>query len=264
MANARNLSDFLATAGVKTAAPVAAPAAAPSTPAPAKTAAPVAKVAEGAGTIPSSQPTTEAAGGHKPRDKKTEENAQDTGKTAAQKALAERGIVVADVKIAEVIYGDLVKKAEDEKRAELEKKAAEVRAQGALIYQGMIQENTAWKLASGDATLEDAKVIANVLGISLDEIAKRAEQIGGAMPSPALVGGNLGSAARVDNSVVMRKGEEAKTEIQTRDVEAISGTRAPVSGADEKLKRFTDVATLPGNPGLNHGQAVDQGKGLSA
>ena len=253
------LNDFLAKNGVKTAS---APAAAPV----AKTAAPAKTASEG--TIPPAQPTTEAAGGHKPREKKTDENTQDTGKaaskTAAQVALAQRGIEVADPAVAEQLEASFQKQAEAQKRAELEKKAAEVRNQGALLYQGMIQENTAWKLATGETSLEDAAIVANVLGIPVDEMIKRAEQIGGAMPTPALVGGNMGSAARVDNSVVMRKGEEAKTEIQTREVEAIAGTRAPVSGADEKLKRFTDVMTLPGNPGLNHGQAVDQGKGLSA
>jgi len=262
---ARTLNDFLAQAGIKTAAPVATPAAAPAVEAP-KTAAKTAS--EGKGTIPPSQPTTEAAGGHKPRDKKTDEAVQDTGKaaaskTAAQESLSKLGIEVADAAFAETLWTEQVKKAEAVKRAELEKRAAEVRAHGALMYQGMIAENAAWKLASGETSLDEARIVANVLGIDVTEIVKRAEQIGGALPSPALVGGNLGSAARTDNSVVMRKGEEAKTEIQTREVEAIAGTRAPVSGADDKLKKMTDVMVLPGNPGLNHGQAVDQGKGLA-
>jgi hypothetical protein len=277
---ARTLSDFLEKAGVKLASPAAAPvadagktaAAVPAT-APAKTATPVKAAGEGKGTIPPAQPSVgEANKGHKVRDEKNEHEAQDTGaagakaasKTAQQLDLERAGIVVSDPKLAADLHAELVKKAEADKRAAQAEKAAEVRAYGALIYQGMIQENTAWKLATGEASLDEAASVAKALGVSLEDIRKQAEQIGGALPSPALVGGNLGSAARVDNSVVMRKGEEAKQEIQTRDVEAIGGTRAPVSGADDKLKKFTDVITLPGNPGLNHGQAVDQGKALGA
>ena len=83
------------------------------------------------------------------------------------------------------------------------------------------------------------------------------------MTSPALVGGMLGSAARTDSSKVMGAAERNGSTTETRDIEAISGTRGAVSGSgDDKLKRFTDVATLPGNPGVNHGQVVDQGKKL--
>jgi hypothetical protein len=264
----RTLNDYLTQAGVKLAAKADAPAAPEKTAAPAaKTAAPAKTVAAPAkvADIAPAMPTTEAGDGHKPRVKKTDAEAHDTGKTAAQVALESRGIVVADEKIAEALHQDFLKKAEAEKRAELQKLAAEERARGALLYQGMIAENTAWNLATKEASLADAAQVAAGLGIELADIVKRAEQIGGAMTSPALVGGMLGSAARTDNSVVMRKGEETKEQVETRDVEAIAGTRAPATGnADEKLKRFTDVATLPGNPGLNHGQAVDQGKGLGA
>lgn len=284
----RSLNDFLSQAGLKVAAaqPAAAVAATSTTPAPAKTAAAAAKPAAAApaktaaGDIPASQPSKgEASGGHTPRTKKTEGEGQDTGaaggdtaaastkgasvtKTAAQIALSKKGIEIADAKVAEVAYGALVKQAETEKRAELEKFAAEMRAQGALMYQGMIQESTAWKIATGEAEVKEAHLVAAGLGISVDSIIKRAEQIGGAMSSPALVGGMLGSAARTESSEVMRAGERNGSTTETRGVEAISGTRGATSGADDKLKRFTDVATLPGNPGLNHGQVVDQGKKL--
>jgi hypothetical protein len=285
----RTLNDFLSQAGVKVAA--ASPAAtatadaktAAAVAAPAKTAAkPAVAAVKAAGTevIPPSQPSKgEANDGHKVREKKTEMEKQDTGatggdtaaastkgasvtKTAAQNALARKGIVIEDAKVAEITYAALVAQVEQEKAAELNKFASEMRAQGALMYQGMIQESTAWKLANGEAETKEAQLVANVLQIPVDDIIKRAEQIGGAMTSPALVGGMLGSAARTDSSETMRASERNGNTTDTRGVEALAGTRGPVSGADDKLKRFTDVFTLPGNPGLNHGQVVDQGKKL--
>jgi hypothetical protein len=285
----RTLNEFLSQAGVKVAAASPAATSTATTDAgktaaaatPAKAPAAVAKTA-GKETIPASQPSKgEAAGGHKPREEKTEKEVQDTGakggmsaaastpgksaavtKTAAQNALAQKGIVIEDAKVAEITYNALVSQLEQEKQAELNKYASEMRAQGALMYQGMIQESTAWKLANGEAEVKEAQLVASVLQIPVDDIIKRAEQIGGAMTSPALVGGMLGSAARTDSSETMRAGERNGSTTETRGVEAISGTRGPVSGADDKLKRFTDVFTLPGNPGLNHGQVVDQGKKL--
>ena len=286
----RTLNDFLSQAGVKVAAAAPAAVATSETKAAAAVAAP-AKTASAAGAAPAkvagkdiapSQPSKgEANDGHKARVKNTEKEPQDTGatggdsaaastpgksaavtKTAAQKALSDRGIDIADAKIAEITYGALVNQLEQEKAAELNKYASEMRAQGALLYQGMIHESTAWKLATGEAKFAEAQLVANVLNVSVDELTKRAEQIGGAMTSPALVGGMLGSAARTDSSETMRAGERNGSTTETRGVEAIAGTRGPVSGADEKLKRFTDVWTMPGNPGLNHGQVVDQGKKL--
>jgi len=284
----RNLNDFLKQAGVAVAgaqpaavAPATTTTAAPAKTAaaatPAKTAAPAAKVAD----IAASQPSKgEAGGGHKPREKKVESEAQDTGatggdtaaastkgaavtKTATQITLEKKGIIIPDAKTAEAVYGELVKQAELEKKAELEKFASEMRAQGALIYQGMCIESTAIKLATGEATIDEARAVAQICGVGVDGIVKRAEQIGGAMSSPALVGGMLGSAARTDSSKVMAAGERNGSTTETRDIEAISGTRGAVSGSgDDKLKRFTDVATMPGNPGVNHGQVVDQGKKL--
>ena len=286
----RTLNEFLSQAGVKvaaaspaaaaSAAPAAAAAAAPTKTASAKPAAAAAPAKVAGGDIPPSQPSKgEAAGGHKTREKKTEMEAQDTGahggdtaaastkgaavtKTAAQNALARKGIVIEDAKVAQITYDALVAQQEQEKSAELHKFASEMRAQGALMYQGMIQESTAWKLANGEAEVKEAQLVAAVLQIPVDDIIKRAEQIGGAMTSPALVGGMLGSAARTDSSETMRASERNGSTTETRGVEAIAGTRGPVSGADDKLKRFTDVFTLPGSPGLNHGQVVDQGKKL--
>jgi hypothetical protein len=292
----RTLNEFLSQAGVKVAAaspaaaaaataattPAAAGAAAPKTAAaPAKAAGAAAGTTKAAaGDIPPSQPSKgEAAGGHKTREKKTQMEDQDTGahggdtaaastkgaavtKTATQLALEERGISIADPKLAELTLSSLLANVEQQKEAELNKFASEMRAQGALMYQGMIQESTAWKLANGETEIKEAQLVAAILQIPVGDIIKRAEQIGGAMTSPALVGGMLGSAARTDSSETMRASERNGSTTETRGVEALAGTRGPVSGADDKLKRFTDVFTLPGSPGLNHGQVVDQGKKL--
>lgn len=271
----RNLNDFLKQAGVVVAG--AQPAAAPVAPV-TKTAAPVAKTK--VADIAPSMPSTEAAGGKEPRKKNTEDNKQDTGatggdtaaaatkgasmnKTAAQLALSRKGINIEDAKIAQIAYDALVVQGEQQKQAELEKCAAELRAQGALMYQGMCIESTAMKLATGEATIEDAKAVAALCSVNVGDLIKRAEQLQAATSSPALIGGMLGSAARVDSSRVMEAAERNGGTTETRDIEAISGTRAAVSDSgDDKLKRFVDVMVLPGNPGLNHGQVVDQGKKL--
>lgn len=277
----RNLNDFLKQAGVVVAG--AQPAAAPVAPvtktaAVAKTAAPVAKTK--VADIAPSMPSTEASAGHDARKKNTEDNKQDTGatggdtaaaatkgasmnKTAAQLALSRKGIDIADAKTAQIAYDALVFQGEQEKKAELEKCASELRAQGALMYQGMCMESTAMKLATGEATIDDAKTVAALCSVPVGELIKRAEQLQAATSSPALVGGMLGSAARVDSSRVMAAAERNGGTTETRDIEAISGTRPAMSDSgDDKLKRFTDVIVSPGNPGLNHGQVVDQGKKL--
>jgi hypothetical protein len=56
-------------------------------------------------------------------------------------------------------------------------RAAEERARGAIFYQGMIGEQTAWKIASGEATVKEAAVVAAGLGVPVDGILKRAEQL---------------------------------------------------------------------------------------
>jgi hypothetical protein len=267
----RTLSQFLSDNGLaKTAAApatadasktAAAPAAAP-----AKTAAPAAPAKAAADQTASkgteSQPSTgEPTGGKKPRDKATDaETGKSAEKTAAQTYLEGKGVIVADPAVAEQMVEGMRKQAEINKAAALEKRAAEERARGAIFYQGMIGEQTAWKIASGEATVKEAAVVAAGLGVDVTGILKRAEQLQAAMSSPAFVDGHLGSAAKVDASAVQQVADKNDNTSTTRSIEAIEGTRQPTSGADEKVLKFIDAWTLPGNPGLNHGQAVDQGK----
>jgi len=277
----RTLSDFLAANGLKTAAapaaaaaPAKAAAAAPSKTTPAKVAAapaaaPVKKAEDATATAGSSaQATTEPAGGHELPKKSTDAPAQDTGKsaekTAAQKWLEERGITVADPKVAEAMVQGAAKTAEANKVAYLEKRAEEERLRGALFYQGMVRESCAYKLASGEMSLQEAAAVAPTTGCDVSVIVKRAEQLQAAVSSPALIGGLLGTAAKTDVSAVTQVADQNANTSTTRDIEAIEGTRKGTSGIDEKVLRFVDVWTLPNNPGLNHGQAVDQGKGPGA
>lgn len=259
----KTLSDFLAANGLKTAAakpttPVAAPVAKTT----AKVAAAPVKKAEDqtASAGSAAQPTTEPADGHKLPNKVTEAPAQDTGKTAAQKWLAERGIEVADAKVAEAMVAGAVKTAEANKMAHLEKRAEEERLRGELFYEGMVRKSCAYKLASGEMSIEEAAAVAPTCGTTIQALVKHAEQLQAAMSTPALTGSLLGSAAKVDVSAVTQVADKNDNTSTTRDIEAIEGTRKGTSGIDEKVLRFVDVWTLPGNPGLSHGQAVDQGK----
>lgn len=270
----RTLAEFLGAAGVKLAAAPATPAAeaAPAAPAktaakaPAKAAAAPAKKAEAAQTQSttnsdaSSQASTEPAGGKTPRETSVAAPAQDTGKTAAQKWLAENGVIVEDAKVAEALFSQQQKLAEMERRAELEKMAEEERCRGAIFYQGMQREAVARALALGECDMKVAEVEARLQGIPVASIVKRAEELAAAVGSPALIGTDMGRAARTNDSRVMAAAEQNGNTTGFTP-EAVGETRPPVSGQDEKTMRFVDVWTLPGNPGLSHGQAVDQGKG---
>jgi len=300
--SSRTLAQFMTENGLlKEAAAKPAPAAAPTStpapapaasktgaakpaPAPAKTAeqlaadklvadAAAAKLAadRSAGKGTASQPEPTPDGGVKPRVKNTDPPAQ---KTAAQEWLAKNGYGdIADPAKADQMISMFVEKAEQNKTAALEKRAAEERARGAILFQGLLGEQTAWGLMdaanSGDkekyaSALKTASLVAAGIGIPVENIAKRAEQLQAATSSPALVDGLLGSAARINTSVVQEVADKNDNQSTTRSVEAIAGTRKAVSGIDEKLLRFVDAWTLPGNPGLNHGQEVDEGKARSS
>lgn len=269
MSQSRNLADFLTAAGVKVAAaPTTTPAAAPAAkPAVAKTAAakPAAKKAEAAQTEStatsdaSTQAATEPAGGKTPRETCETPATQDTGKTAAQKWLAEHGVIIEDAKLAEQMFAREQKIAEVAKFAELEKMAEEERARGAIFYQGMVKESTAMRLAFGHADIKEAELVSRAIGIPTEALIKRAEELAAAVGSPALVGTDMGRAARTDDSRVLQAAAQNGNTTGFTP-EAVGETRPAVSGQDEKTMRFVDIWTLPGNPGLNHGQAVDQGK----
>jgi hypothetical protein len=182
--------------------------------------------------------------------------------TAQQQWLLERGVVVPDAKTAEILFNQQLVQGEQVKMAELETLAEEERCKGALQYHGMLKESTAMRLAEGEATAEDVVKVASWIGIAPAEIVKRAEQLAAAATSPALVDGHLGTAARITSAV--QAAAEHNNNTTEFSPEAASGTRGPVSTQDEKLFRFTDTFVLPGNPGLNYGMTVNQGKGFSA
>lgn len=283
----RTLADYLKVAGVVASPEKKAeqePAKAAAAPAPKKTAAPAAPAKKAAAPAPKKeaggltedgkQPSHgEASDGHSPRDKHTEGETQDTGgksaeisKTAEQKWLSERGIEIADAKLAAAYYQREVEAAQAQKVAEQQKMAAELEARGVIQYHGMLKESCAIRLAEGEAQMIDACKVAGITGCDVNDILRRAseikklaEQLAAASPMPALVGNQLGSAARTNNSETMAGAERNGMTTDYRP-EAVGGTRGPVA-PDEKLIRFVDAATLPGNPGLNHGQPVDQGKG---
>lgn len=212
----------------------------------------------------------EPAGGKKPQEP-NEPPTQDTGErkkamidpvflqTEEQRWLASNGVFIGDTKVASIVYAQQAAAYEQAKTAEVEKLATELRSQGALMYHGMLNESTAMRMADGQATIQDACKTAAWTGVDVASIIKRAELLQAAMPHPALVDGQLGAAAR-PSSRAQQAAETSRNTVEF-EPEAAAGTRQPVVGQDEKLTRFTDVMTLPGNPGLNHGMSVDQGRG---
>lgn len=180
--------------------------------------------------------------------------------TQEQIWLAQRGVPVADPKTAALLYSREVKIAENQKTAEMYKNAEEMRNQGALLYHGLMRESAAMQYANGEINGLDVMKVASMIGIDPNSIVKRAEAIAAQMPRPALVGDQLGLAARPDSSATQAAAEHnGATTLYQPD--AVRGTRAPTTGMDPALTRFQDAMTLPGNPGLNYGMTVDQGKG---
>jgi hypothetical protein len=182
--------------------------------------------------------------------------------TPEQLALLDVGVVIPDAKIAEYVYAQQLCEAEQGKMAALEEMAEEQRSIGALQYHGMVKESTAMRLAMDELGIEEVIKVAEMIGVTPESIVKRAEQLVAATPSPALVNGFLGSAARIESAV--QAAAEANANTTEFVPEGVAGTRQPVSGTDAKLLRFTDAMTLPGNPGLNYGMTVDQGRGYTA
>lgn len=251
----QTLSNYLKTAGVniapaKTAAPaapakvaavapakVAAPVAAPA--APAKVAAPTADVLYNPSII----------------------------KTAEQKWLLEnQGILIPDESKAKEIYGNFAKTAEATKQAELNKFAAEMEARGVLQLHGMMKESCAMQLAGGEVSHADVIKTAAWTGCSVADIVKRANELkkiaelAAASPEAAFFGSERGRAARTDDSEVMRAAERNQN-TTSFEPEAVSGTRPAARGSDGKDLRFQETVVIPNNPGLNHGQQTDNGKG---
>ena len=257
----KTLADFLKTAGVNVAPPT--PAAAPA--APAKTAGKASPDGKGVPAPAAASQPADKGGEKTPRatsDKKAAvEYDPAVITTPEQLALLEAGIVIPDAKLAAYVYAQQVEVEKQTKQAEVEVLAEEERAKGALQYHGMVKESTAMRFATGELDVGQVIKVASMIGINPADIVKRAEQLAAATAAPALVDGHLGTAARITSAVQAAAENNANT-TEFRP-EGAAGTRQPVSGQDEKLIRFTDKITLPGNPGLNHGQQVDQGKGYA-
>ena len=260
------------------------------------------KAAEGSSAPARQESRGEAAGGHKPRQDHTDAEAQDTGatggetaaqaapnkeasvpqvnagqvvydpdlvKTAAQQWCLENGMLVPDANKAQAIYDSHVKTAQAQKQAEEQKIAAELEARGAVMYHGMVKESAAFQIATGEMDMAGAMKTAAYLGCQLNDLVGRAREIKTAMtdvevaatPNDVFFAGQKGMAARSGSSQVLQ-GAARNGNTTEFDPEATQGTRQPAHGPDENTQRMVDTVTMPGNPGVNHGQKVDQGKGL--
>jgi hypothetical protein len=287
MSTVRKLGDYLKVAGINVEPqeePAKKEAAAPEQP---KQAAPA-----------TSQKDEAPAGGHKPQDKQHEAPAGDTGeqiadkvtksaqqegkiaagtvqydpaliKTAAQKwCLEELGALIPNEKTAQALYDEAVNRAKTAQAQEEAKLAAQLEAQGAAIYRGQVKESAAFQLANGDLSIADVCKVAAQVGCDVNEIVHKARELklaadgaAAAVTNDTFFSGALGTAARTGSSNTQQAAERNNNTTEYQ-VDAQAGTRPEQNGPNEKDMRFVDTATLPGNPGLNHGQSVDQGKGL--
>lgn len=229
------------------------------------------------------EPRGEAADGHDRRYDHEQGETQDTGKsagrvqydqdlikTAAQKELLEvHGILVPDAKVAAVTLEALQAQEATKAAAAEQAKKAEIDALGSSIYDAMTKRATAMQLAFGEIDLQTAAKTAAALGADLNAIVTSAREMvknaspdgsGAATGHDVFFAGQLGSAARSVSESQRAAGDGTATE--EYHVEGERGTRGPVQGPDENTTKMVDSATIPGNPGLNHSQRVDQGKGL--
>ena len=187
-------------------------------------------------------------------------------KTAAQTALESIGIVVADAKVAEVLYAERAQAQEASKHAELAAVNAEFEARGALATHGQIKESMAIMIATGEnVTRAELIKAAAVTGCAPSEIlaraAKHAESIkkaelAAADPTSKFFMGHWGAGAREGEVLAAAERNGATTVYDAGDAPAM-----PAAGVNPEQLRFTQAVTLPGNAGLNHGQPVDGGKG---
>jgi hypothetical protein len=172
-------------------------------------------------------------------------------------------------KTAEILFGQAV---EATKQAEAETKLAMVREmenRGVLQYHGMMKEACAARIMSKAATYHDLITTAAVTRCHPDEIIARAQEL---QKQAEIIGAQvpmgwyrqfLGDGADPAANPALAA---AQTAADRREyvAGASGGTRQPVSGVDEKLLRFQEAVTIPGNPGIAAAgieQPVIQGKG---
>lgn len=247
MTQTRKLGDLLKTAAVAAVPAAAAPVTAPA--APVKTAAaPAAPVA--AAPVKTARAKVE----YDPS----------IIKTAAQLALLERGMLIPDEKIAEAHYALIYAQEQEAVKTAEQEKVAVLEEQGKHLYRGMMKESAATELALGKTKIAEVSRLCGALQLNLDEVVKlarvkKAEADGAAAAtgSDVLFSGDHGSAARPTSEAQMAANRNGNTTEFTPA--AVAGTRAPTS-TDPIAGGMSGSANLPGNPGLNHGQAVDGGR----
>lgn len=245
------LSTTAPAAPVKTAAPVApaAPAAKVAAPAPA------AKVAE-----PVKAPEARPAVQYDPA----------VLKTAEQQALLKAGIVIPDEATAKMVFDQHQKVAQASKTAEQQAKVAELHARGAITLHGMTAESTAMELALAEKVASTDRLhvvkVAAMCGVTAQSIWNRASELrklaemAAAQSGESWVTQQYGRGARNEDGNMLQHAE-GQRQLQQFESDASAGTRQPKPFGGPEDTRFQDAATLPGNPGLNHGQVVNQGKG---
>jgi len=260
----RTLTDYLTAMSL---VPAKTAAAAPAAPAPAPE---PAKAAAAPAPAPAPAPATEPA-----KAAEAPEPAVNPGqviydpnliKTAAQKWCMENGMLIPDPRVAEAICAQHASQTKAAHLQAQEKVAEELRAQGTVLYHGMVKESCALQLASGEITLEQAAKLAAMIHVPLAAILERAKQAAtdcesAASANAVFFGSERGRAARSNDSQTLQAADRNNATTMYAPP-ALGGGREPVSGQDENSTRMTTPVTLPGNPGLNHGQTVEQGKGL--
>jgi hypothetical protein len=249
----KKLDSFLAENGViKTAA------AAPATPAP-KGAAPAKTAAPGAAK-PAAAPAKTAAPAAPAKTEPQAKTAAELflakeGLTDDQKFLGSKGIFIEDAKVAHALIQNEVRAQQQAKQAELAKFADEQRAVGALIWHGMVKESTAVKLAMREIGVQEAAAVVQYIpGVELADVIKRAEELQAASGGPMLLGDEPGRAARTSDSHTLSTADANDT---TKGFQPAEPPRPATAGGPDLVRMTSGPWNLPGNPGLNLGQAVN-------
>jgi hypothetical protein len=193
-------------------------------------------------------------------------------KTAEQKALLAQGIVIPDEGTAKMVFDSQVQKQAEAKQAEQQAKVAELEARGALMLRGMTKESAAMNLVLADKFgREEQLYVAKVAGMcrcpqseiyKLATELKKLAEMEAARGTDSWVVEGFGRGARAEDGNMIEKAEGQKA-LQQFESSASAGTKATVPFGSPEDKAFQDTVTIPNNPGLNHGQKTDNGKGAA-
>lgn len=193
--------------------------------------------------------------------------------TPAQEAMLK---LASDPKVAEAFVAREQKLAEMSKTAELEKMAKEQEARGAIFADGIYKRSAVLDLAMGLATGASPQemqagyfkvaALCRMLGCNMADIIQPARHLAkqamldAADAGQALVSGQWGEGARPTSATMQGAERNGSTSMVTP--EGVPEGVQPTRGLQPEMLGFQDTVTIPGNPGLNHGQKVDQGKGM--